>query len=263
MTKIVITGTTSGIGKELALAYACPGVTLGLVGRRENRLAEVAEQCEARGARVIVAPIDVRDGMAMHTYTETFLAQANGIDLVIANAGVGGRDALDSGDAMHHAWLFEVNVIGLLNTLLPFIPRMLQQRGGHLVAIASVAGFRALPTATTYAATKMAVRTLMEGYHWALKPQGITVTTINPGFVVSEMTSKNHFAMPFLLDTEAAVKKMVRAIQHKRRVYTFPWPMAVMARLLAYVPGTLLQYVVSGRASLQLSDGRSETGRWV
>jgi short-subunit dehydrogenase len=211
---------------------------------------------------VISASIDVRDGGAMRVYAERFLAQAEGIDLVIANAGVGGADDLASGNAMRHTCIFEVNVIGLLNTLLPFIPHMLQQHAGHLVAIASVAGFRALPTATTYAATKMAVRTLMEGYRWTLQPQGIAVTTINPGFVVSEMTSKNDFTMPFLLDTETAVKKMVRAIQRKRRVYTFPWQMALAARFLAHAPGIFLRYTAFRRRSPQLSEGRSETGRW-
>ena len=116
-----------------------------------------------------------------------------GIDLVIANAGVGEPDDLHSGNATYHADIFAVNVIGLLNTLLPFIPRMIQQKSGQLVAIASVAGFRALPGSTTYAATKAAVRVLMEGYGWELRRHSITTTTINPGFVVSEMTAHNQF----------------------------------------------------------------------
>jgi short-subunit dehydrogenase len=123
---------------------------------------------------------------------------------------------------------------------------MIRQQHGHLVAIASVAGFRALPGSTTYAATKIAVRTLMEGYSWALQPHGITVTGINPGFVVSEMTDKNEFKMPFLLSTDAAVRKIARAIQRQRRVYTFPWQMAILARLLPYLPGALLRRAAPG-----------------
>ncbi len=244
---IVITGATSGIGEGLALHYAQSGATLGLIGRRQDRLADVVQQCEARGAVVIAAPVDVCDDAGMQTYASTFMKQAGGIDLVIANAGVSGSDDLAAGDAAYHARLFHINVIGLLNTLLPFIPHMQQQQRGHLVAIASVSGFRALPGSTTYAATKIAVRTLMEGYGWNLHPHGIAVTTINPGYVVSEMTAKNQFRMPFLLQTDDAVRKIVRAIGQKRRVYTFPWQMAIIAALLPYVPGGVMRRAAPGR----------------
>ena len=237
---IVLTGATSGIGKALALHYARPDTTLGLIGRRQALLSQVTAQCMAQGATVIPGTLDVRDTAAMQAYTGQFLAQAAGIDLVIANAGSGAPDNLTSGNAGHHAWLFEVNVIGLLNTLLPFVPRMIQQQRGQLVAIASVAGFRALPGSTTYAATKIAVRALMEGYGWELQRHGIITTTINPGFVVSEMTASNKFHMPFLVQTDDAAQRIARAIARQRRVYTFPWPMAIMARLLPLLPGTLL-----------------------
>jgi short-subunit dehydrogenase len=162
------------------------------------------------------------------------------VDVVIANAGVGEPDRLTSGKAAPLARMFAVNVIGLLNTFLPFVPRMIEQQHGQLVAIASVAGFRAIPGSTTYAATKMAVRALMEGYGWELQRYGITTTTVNPGFVVSEMTANNQFHMPFLLPTDAAARRIARAIARQRRVYTFPWPMAMLARLLPLLPGALL-----------------------
>jgi short-subunit dehydrogenase len=239
--RIVITGATSGIGVALALHYARPGTSLGLLGRRQGRLADVATRCEARGASILPGPIDICDGAAMRAYASAFLEQADGVDLVIANAGVSGPDDLGSGDPTYHARLFDVNVNGVLNTLLPFIPVMQRQQHGHLVAIASIAGFRALPSATTYAATKMALRTLMEGYGWSLHADGIVVTTINPGYVVSEMTAQNTFAMPFLLPAEEAARKIARAIQKKRRVYTFPWQMAIIAYLLPYMPSVLIR----------------------
>jgi short-subunit dehydrogenase len=238
--KIVITGTTSGIGRALALHYAQPGMTLGLIGRRQELLTTTAAECTARGATVIPAALDVRGEAAMCTYAGQFIPQAGGIDLVIANAGVGDRDDLGSGNAAYHARIFAINVIGLLNTLLPFIPQMLRQRQGHLVAIASVAGFRALPGSTTYAATKIAVRALMEGYGWELRHHGISTTSINPGFIVSEMTARNQFHMPFLLPTDVAARKIARAIQRRRRSYTFPWPMAIAAHLLPFIPGAIL-----------------------
>lgn len=238
---IVITGATSGIGEALALHYAQPGVTLGLLGRRHERLERVGEACAARGATPILTPCDVRDTEAMQSAAERFLAQTQGIDLVIANAGVGAPDALATGDTAHHTMMFQVNVLGVLNTLLPFIPQMCRQQRGHLVAIASVAGFRALPGATTYAATKIAVRALMEGYGWDLQRYGIVTTSINPGFVVSEMTAQNPSPMPFLLPTDVAARKIARAIQRRRRSYTFPWPMALAVAFLPWLPGRFLR----------------------
>lgn len=237
---MVITGATSGIGQSLALHYAAHDTTLGLIGRRQALLAAITDRCRTLGATVIPAPIDVRDEAAMRAYAEQFVDQAGGIDIVIANAGSSASDDLSSGNVRHHTWLFDVNVIGLLNTLVPFIPRMIQQRHGQLVAVASVAGFRAFPGSTTYAATKVAVRTLMEGYGWELRRHGITTTTINPGFVVSEMTSNNSFPMPFLVPTDKAARRIARAIDRKQRVYTFPWQMAIIARLLPYIPGSIL-----------------------
>jgi short-subunit dehydrogenase len=243
--KIVITGTTSGIGRALALHYAQRGVTLGLLGRRQELLTTTATECTARGATVVPAALDVQDEAAMRTYAEQFILQAQGIDLVIANAGVGEHDNLGSGNAAYHTRIFAVNVIGLLNTLLPFIPQMIRQRQGHLVAIASVAGYRALPGSTTYAATKIAVRALMEGYGWELRRHGIVTSTINPGFVVSEMTSRNQFRMPFLVPTDVAAGKIARAIERRRRSYTFPWPMAIAARLLPFIPSAVLGRVAA------------------
>jgi short-subunit dehydrogenase len=240
---IVITGATSGIGKELARHYAQPGTTLGLIGRRPGLLDVVARQCQEQGARVVSETIDVCDTAAMRHYAERFVVQADGIDIVVANAGTGAPDRVISGDAAYHTRLFEVNVIGLLNTLLPFVPPMLQQRRGQLVAISSVAGFRALPGSTTYAATKVAVRTLMEGYGWVLRPHGISLTTINPGFVATALTAENAFPMPFLQPADVAARKIARAIARRRRVYTFPWPMAVVARLLPYIPGAILHRI--------------------
>jgi len=238
--KIVITGATSGIGRALALHYAQHGVTLGLLGRRQELLTTTATECTTRGAAVMPAALDVQDEAGMRVYAEQFILQAQGIDLVIANAGVGEPDDLGSGNAAYHTHIFAVNVIGLLHTLLPFIPQMMRQRQGHLVAIASVASFRALPGSTTYAATKIAVRALMEGYGWELRRHGIVTTTINPGFVVSEMTARNQFRMPFLLPTDVAARKIARAIERRRRSYTFPWPMAIAARLLPCIPGAIL-----------------------
>jgi short-subunit dehydrogenase len=238
--RIVVTGATSGIGRELALQYAADGVHLGVVGRRATLLDELASACRAKGARVEVYAADVVNAPAMKDLAKNFAAAAGGVDLVIANAGVGSPDNLDTGDPGPLTFLMEVNVNGVLNTLLPFVPTMKAQGSGHLVAIASVAGSRGLRGHATYSASKAAVRMCMDGFAYELNAMGIDATTINPGFVVSEMTDKNRFPMPFLVKTDAACRGIRKAIRKKRRVYTFPFPMRVASWLLGYVPRFVL-----------------------
>ncbi len=239
--RALITGATSGIGKELALQYAAEGVTLGLIGRREALLAELAESCRQKGAQAETYAQDVTDGPAMQATAETFLEAAGGIDLVIANAGMGSPDVFASGDASRMARVFSVNVNGVVNTLVPFVPKMKEQGSGHLVAIASMAGSRALAGHATYSASKIAVRMLMDGYAYELGTWGIHVTTVNPGFVVSELTAKNRFPMPFIVQTDKAVRRIRRAIRRRKRVYTFPLPM----RFLTWVFTQLPRFVVA------------------
>lgn len=230
--RIFITGATSGIGRELAQQYAAQGVTLGLAGRREELLQEVAQEVGRRGGVAHVYPLDVADREACAQVAEAFVAAAGGIDLVIANAGMACVDRLETGDASPQARTLTVNVLGVVHTLLPFVPTMVAQKSGQLVAVASVAGFRAVPWHTAYCASKAAVQSLMEGYGMQLEQHGIWTTTINPGFVVSEITDTNDFHMPFLLSTEKACVKIRRAIRKRRRVFTFPWQMAWFGRPL-------------------------------
>lgn len=244
MARIVITGATSGIGRELALQYAAEegaACVLGLVGRRVDRLEEVAAAARARGATVHVYPVDVGDRAAMAGVAGAFLQAAGGADLVIANAGVGHPDRLSQGDAGPQAELIHVNVSGVIHTLVPFVPAMKAAGRGHLVAVASVAGFRALPGHAAYSASKIAVRTLMEGWGLDLERWGIRSTVLCPGFVKSEMTAKNEFPMPFMLETDDAVRRMRRAIRRGRRQYVLPLPMAIAAWLLARLPRFVLQ----------------------
>lgn len=231
--RLLITGATSGLGKELAIQYAAEGAKhIGLVGRRAELLEEVASACKQHGAEVSTFTQDVRDGEAMKELAQAFITAAGGIDLVIANAGMAATDDLAKGEPGPLTRCVDVNVNGVINTLMPFIPTMKTQGQGHLVAVASVAGYRALPVHAIYSVTKIAVRTLMDGWGYELNDWGIATTTINPGFIVSEMTDKNDFPMPFLLKTDVACKRIRKAIRKRKRVYTFPWQMWLVVHFL-------------------------------
>lgn len=241
MTRVLITGASSGLGAGLAVKYAEPGATIGLWGRRMDALAQVAEAVRSRGARAIIRSVDVCDSAAMKSSIDEFFQETGGCDIVIANAGIGeGRNeaAFDSEQASR---VIQINVVGLINTLLPCIDPMRAQGSGTLVGMASVAGYRAIPGSLSYSASKAAVMTFMEGLEMELDGSGLHAVTLCPGFVRTPLTDKNEFNMPFVIECDDACRRMKKAIDQKKSIYTFPFPMFVAAHLMRRAPKWLLK----------------------
>lgn len=234
--RIFLTGASSGLGKGLALELAGPGRTIGLVARRRELLDELAHQLEERGSRTLVLPGDVRDTTLMAHAASRFLDSVGGVDVVIANAGIGeGRRAAHI-DPTRVAEVLSVNGIGVANTVLPFVAPMRGQGWGTLVAVGSVAGFRALPGSISYSASKACVATFMEGLRMELHGSGVHAMTLCPGFIRTPLTDKNDFTMPFLMECEPACRRMVEAIERGRNTYVFPWQMRLASVLLRHGP---------------------------
>jgi len=239
--KVLLTGASSGIGAALAARLAGPGATLGLIARRRDKLEAVARRAERAGARAIVYAADVRDGAAMRDAVNAFAAVSGGLTMAIANAGVSRSDNLSAGDAAPLSDLIAINVQGALNTLVPAVPHLIAAGGGHLVAVGSVAGFRGLPGKGAYCASKAALKTMMDAFRPDLRRYGIRVTTICPGWVESELTERNPYPMPFLMEAERAARLIARALRRERATYVFPWQMRWLAvPLMTLVPDVLL-----------------------
>lgn len=240
---ILITGASSGIGAALALLYARPGVRLALTGRDAARLAEAAAACRRRGATVLESLVDVTDAEAMAAFIAEFAALGR-LDLVIANAGVsGGFKSWDAFGA-YARQVTDINIGGVLNTVNPAIPIMLRQGGGQIGIVASIAGLLAMPGAVPYSATKHFARAYAEELRGRLAPEGVKVSAICPGFVVSRMTARNRFPMPFLMDTDRAAQAIMRGLAANRGRIAFPWPMLAMVRLLGLLPYPLLDWLL-------------------
>ena len=236
---ILLTGAGSGLGAALARRYAAPGVRLALIGRNEARLAEVEADCVARGATVERASIDVTDRAALAAWIVA-ADESVPFDLVIANAGIsGGTSGLGEINDQSRL-IFAINVDGVLNTIDPILPRMRRRGSGSVALMSSLASFRGLPGAPAYGASKAAVRVLGEALRGDYMPSGVVVSVICPGFVITPMTSRNRFRMPFLMDAERAAEIMARGLAQGKGRIAFPWPMYALVRLIAALPGALV-----------------------
>lgn len=231
---VFITGASSGLGQALAKHYAAQGHELGLVARRSERLQELVRELSVPAH---VYAVDVRDRVGLRNAAEDFISKVAAVDIVIANAGVSAGTLTECDEDFEvFGEIFEINVLAMVSTFEPFVPAMIERGSGTLVGIASVAGVRGLPGAGAYSASKSAVSTYCESLRLELKPKGVDVVTIAPGYVKSEMTAKNPYGMPFLLETEEFARRAAKAINAKRRYAVIPWQMAIVARLMRLLP---------------------------
>ena len=232
--KVFITGASSGIGLALAEQYARQGATLGLVARRLDALAEFARRFPE--VSIATYSADVRDAQALAQAAGRFVADYGLPDVVIANAGVSKGVAAGYGDLETFREVMDINCFGMAATFEPFAKAMTEARRGTLVGIASVAGVRGLPGSGAYSASKAAALTYLESLRVEMRPFGVAVVTIAPGYIRTPMTAHNPYPMPFLMDAERFAQKAVAAIARKTRFAVLPLPMRVVAALLRCLP---------------------------
>jgi short-subunit dehydrogenase len=232
----MITGASSGIGRGLAVELARQGATVGLVARRAEVLEEVIREIEGVGGKAVALPGDVQDASSMAAAAEKLRADVGPIDILIANAGIGPTRDASRIDAAEIAGVINVNVIGASNSAAAVIPAMVERGSGQLVIISSLAAYRGLPKSAAYCASKAAVSSFFESLRLDLTPRGIDVTIIHPGFIKTPLTAGRDAQMPFLMELDDAVKKMTRAIQKRRKRYSFPWQLATIVRAGMIMP---------------------------
>ena len=232
----MITGASSGIGRGLAVELARRGAKIGLVARRVELMEEVVHEIEAAGSKALALPADVQDAASMVLAASKLSADLGPIDILIANAGIGPtRDAADI-NAEEVAGVINVNVIGAANSAAAVIPAMVARGSGQLVVISSLAAYRGLPRSAAYCASKAAVSAFFESLRLDLEPRGIDVTIIHPGFIKTPLTAGREAQMPFLMELDDAVRKMARAIEARRKRYSFPWQLATIVRAGMLMP---------------------------
>jgi len=238
----LITGASSGIGRGLAFALARRGAAVGLLARREHVLQSVVLEIEAEGGRAISLPADVREAEAMRSASGALHDRFGPVDLLVANAGIGATTYAVDLCEKAVADLINVNVIGVVNSVTAVIPQMVKRGSGHLVAISSLAAYRGLPKSAAYCASKAATSALFEGLRIDLLGTGVDVTIIHPGFIKTPLTVDVK-RTPYLMELDEAVPKILRAIEKRRKGYSFPWQLASIARACMLLPNPLYDWL--------------------
>jgi short-subunit dehydrogenase len=243
--RAIITGASTGIGHALAHELAKRGYDLALLARRAELLEGLASELRERGKRAVAIACDVADAAAVREAVQRAQAELGGaFDLAVANAGVSipshaTKFKLDDAEQM-----IRVNVLGLMYLYDAVIPSMVEQGSGRFAGVASIAGLRGLPTSGPYSASKAAVQAFLEAARIELKPYGVGVTIVNPGFVATPMTEKNRFRMPFLMQPGPAAVVIADGIERGSRVVEFPLPMSLLMRFVRYLPDALYERIM-------------------
>jgi short-subunit dehydrogenase len=249
MDKLVfITGASSGIGQALAWRYHQAGWRLALAARRTAEIESWAKQQGLQPDRYAVYGADVADTASIVAAGEACIAAQGVPDVVIANAGISvGVDTAVREDIDVIARTFATNNVGLAATFHPFVQAMVQRGSGALAGIASVAGIRGLPGHGAYCASKAAVISYCESLRGELKPSGVKVVTICPGYIDTPLTRENRYAMPFLMQPQDFADRAFRAIEAGDSWRVIPWQMGWVAKLLRLLPTAVFDKALAGR----------------
>ena len=245
---VFITGASSGIGQALALRFHRSGYRLALVARRTS---EVKTWASAKGIsadsyEIYSADVAVTDSIV--AAGRDCIARQGVPDVVIANAGISvGMDTAVRDDIDVMARTFATNNIGVAATFHPFADAMAQRGSGTLVGIGSVAGIRGLPGHGAYCASKAAVISYCESLRGEMRPHGVRVVTISPGYIDTPLTRQNRYSMPFLMQADDFADRAFRAITAGVSYRVIPWQMGVVAKLLRMVPNVLFDKLLAGR----------------
>jgi NADP-dependent 3-hydroxy acid dehydrogenase YdfG len=239
-----ITGASSGIGRALALRLAQQGRRVVISARRADTLAALAL---AHPGRIVAWPLDVTDAASVAAAVPAIEAAHGPIALAVLNAGTHEPTPARSFRAATVRRLVEVNLMGVVHCLDATLAAMRPRRSGQIAVVASVAGYRGLPTAGGYGASKAALINLCE----ALRPEcdglGIRLQLVNPGFVETPLTERNPFPMPFLVPVDRAIDRLVAGLAGDAFEIAFPRRFAWILKLLRLLPYRLYFALIRAR----------------
>ncbi|MEL0106617.1 MAG: SDR family NAD(P)-dependent oxidoreductase [Rhodospirillaceae bacterium] len=217
-----ITGAGKGIGRAVALRLAKDGVCVAVSARTREDLESLAGDARDLPGAIHVFPLDVTEEETVHNTVYEIEKTLGPLDLVILNAGTHGPTSVEHFEPSVFQRLLTINVMGVVNGLAAVLPQLIERKSGHVAVVSSVAGYRGLPGASAYGASKAALINMCEAFKPELDRHNVTISLINPGFVKTPLTDQNDFPMPFLMSAEIAAERIVGGLATKRFEITFP-----------------------------------------
>jgi short-subunit dehydrogenase len=245
MKSAIITGASSGIGAALALELGRRGLRVALLARRAAMLDKLAAEIEAGGGTALAIACDVTDSAAVCRAVEQVKSAWGSLDLAVANAGVGIATPAHRFPLADAERLMQVNYNGMLYLFSAVIGDMIAQKSGHFAGVASLAGIRGIPTNSGYSASKAAMQAFLEASRIDLRPHGVGVSIVNPGFVRTPMTDKHTYDMPFLMDADRAAVIVADGLLGRAREIDFPLPTTLAVRTARLLPNALYDWVMT------------------
>jgi len=244
MKKVIITGASSGIGEAIAIEYARKGYALGLIARRMDRLEALKAKLSEQGAIVAIRALDVADDQQIFPTFESISGELGGVDVVIANAGISGVHRTGKGDFEVNRKIIQINLVSAMATV-DAAARLYRESDtkGQIVGVSSVSAFRGIPGSAAYSGSKAGFSNYLGAVRMELKSKGISVTTVHPGFVATEL-AKDMDKYPFVIKPEAAAKAIVSGIEKKNANIIVPkMPWSVLSHLINVIPDGLISRV--------------------
>lgn len=242
-------GASSGIGYELAKKFALNNYDVIISARSLDKLQQLKSEIAALNSpdcgQIFVEKIDVEDYNSVTQCWQNINKVVKDIDLVIFASAIYERMALQDFNLEVAKKIMHVNFDGFLHILNIIFPYFKNQKKGHIAVIASVAGYRGLPQSMTYGAAKSALINLCEGIYPELLTHNINLSIINPGFVKTQLTAKNNFAMPFIIDANAASNRIFLGIVNKKFEIDFPKRFTLILKFLRILPNFLYLPIIT------------------
>ncbi|TVR96748.1 MAG: SDR family NAD(P)-dependent oxidoreductase [Rhodospirillales bacterium] len=240
MSRVVwLTGAGKGLGRAVALELARRGDRVAASARTEADLVTLATDANELDGQIRPFPLDVTDEEANAATVAAIEQQMGPINLAILNAGTHAPISADAFTATTFRTLVEVNLMGTVHGIAALLPRFIGRRSGHIAVVASVAGYRGLPTSAAYGATKAALINMCEALKPELDRAGVRIALVNPGFVRTPLTDRNPFPMPFLMEADDAARRLVVGLDSGRFEITFPRRFTWGLKLLRCLPYAL------------------------
>jgi len=243
----LVTGASSGIGRELARRLARGGTRVAITARRKAELESLAGEIAHAGGEAVALPADLSQPAEAFRIVEQAEKELGAIDLVVANAGVGGSAFLIELPWEDIQQTLMVNTIGAMALIRAALPAMVRRRSGYIAGISSLASYRGLPTNSHYSSSKAALSTFLESARVEVRNHGVAVIDIHPGYILTPMTASRKGRMRFAMDVERATGLILNAIVRKRAVYNFPWQMALLLRIARMMPPPIYDRLMSFR----------------